>query len=334
MGFSLVKNSRAAAVAVKHPIPGPGRNWLGFQYNAVRQNLDWSWEMSILGAHMSISGGYFRAVELAAEAGCDCVQIFTKNNNQWRAKPITDDDARKFRDALKEHKIVHPLSHASYLINLASPDRELRTKSVDAMVVELQRASHLGIPFVVVHPGSHTTSSEEQGLATMIKSLDKVIDRTLELKTITLLENTAGQGSNLGWKFEHLGIMLKGVREPGRLGVCIDTCHAFAAGYPLGDKNDYEQTVKHMGKAFGIRKIKAFHLNDSKQPLNSRRDRHENIGLGEMGLTPFRNLLNDKRFVKIPMYLETPKGQTKDGEDWDRVNLRTLRKLIAHKSLA
>ena len=290
--------------------------------------------MPIIGAHMSIAGGYYRAVELAAATGCDCVQIFTKNNNQWRAKPITEEDVKKFQAALKDHRIKHPLSHASYLINLASPDSELRSKSVDAMVIELQRADQLGIPFVVVHPGSHTTSTEEQGLATMVKSLDEVIQRTADLKAITLLENTAGQGSNLGWKFSHLGFMLKNVQEPKRLGVCIDTCHAFAAGYPLADKNDYEKTIKQMGKAFGIRKIKAFHLNDSKQAFNSRRDRHENIGQGEMGLAPFRNLLNDKRFGKIPMYLETPKGETDDGQDWDRVNLRKLRKLVDQKSLA
>ena len=278
---------------------------------------------------MSIAGGYFKAVEAAAETGCDCVQIFTKNNNQWRAKPLTDDDASRFKNALAEHGIIHPLSHASYLINLASPDAALCQKSVDAMVVELERANRLGIPYVVVHPGSFTTSSEDEGIETMIRSLDEIIERTSKLKTITLLENTAGQGSNLGWKFEHLGAMIKGVKVSDRIGVCIDTCHAFAAGYGLAETVDYEKTVKKMGRAFGIRKIKAFHLNDSKKPFGSRRDRHENIGLGEMGLEPFRNLLNDKRFAKVPMYLETPKGENDDGEDLDKVNLEQLRKLVA-----
>jgi len=284
--------------------------------------------MPILGAHMSIAGGYYRAVEAAAEAGCDCVQIFTKNNNQWKAKPLTDGDAQRFKDALDEHNISDPLSHASYLINLASPDAALRIKSIDAMIVELERANHLGIPYVVVHPGSFTTSSEDEGIDAMIKSLDEVVVRTADLNSMTLLENTAGQGTNLGWKFEQLEAMISGVSDSSRIGVCIDTCHAFAAGHPLDDAREYEKTIKQMDKCFGILKIKVFHLNDSKKPFGSRRDRHENIGQGEMGLEPFRNLLNDKRFQKTPMYLETPKGKTDDGADLDEVNLVQLRSLV------
>lgn len=276
---------------------------------------------------MSIAGGYFKAVIAAAKAGCDCVQIFTKNNNQWRAKALTDDDASKFRDTMVEHNITLPLSHASYLINLASPKEELRQKSIDAMVIELERANALGIPNVVFHPGSFTTSSEEEGLNAIVDSLDLIHEKTDSLHSIPLLENTAGQGSNLGWKFEHLAFIIENVRQSDRVGVCIDTCHTFAAGHPLGTPDEYTSTFKAMDDTFGWKKIKAFHLNDSKKEFGSRKDRHEHIGEGEMGLEPFRILLNDKRFAKIPMYLETEKGD-RDGEDMDVMNLKTLRKLL------
>ena len=282
--------------------------------------------MSILGSHMSIAGGYYKAVNAAAEAGCDCVQLFTKNNNQWRAKPITDDDVERFRSAMQEHGFKHSLSHASYLINLASPKDELRKKSIDSMIVELQRADQLGVPYVVFHPGSFTTTDEETGLQTIINSLDEILDATQELDTYPLLENTAGQGSNLGWDFKHLGTIIKGVQKSDRVGVCIDTCHAFAAGYAMDTEENYETTIAQMKKDFGIRKIKAFHLNDSKKPFGSRKDRHEHIGEGEMGLQPFQFLLNDSRFSKIPMYLETEKGD-REGEDFDVMNLRVLRSL-------
>ncbi len=283
--------------------------------------------MPILGAHMSIAGGYYKAVIAARRAGCDCVQIFTKNNNQWRAKALTNEDTTRFRDAMVEQGISHPLSHASYLINLASPQEELRTKSVNAMVVELERASALGIPYVVFHPGSFTTSTEEEGLDAIVGSLNIIHKNTSSLDSIPLLENTAGQGSNLGWRFEHLAHIIDQVKHPDRVGVCIDTCHTFAAGHPLGTPQEYKSTLKEMDKSFGLNKIKAFHLNDSKQELGSRKDRHEHIGEGKMGLEPFRLLLNDKRFAKTPMYLETEKGD-RDGEDMDEMNLRTLRRLI------
>lgn len=283
--------------------------------------------MAILGSHKSIAGGYYKAVRSAAECGCVCVQLFTKNNNQWRAKPISDADIDQFQTAVREAKFKHTLSHASYLINLASPKEELRNKSIDSMIVELERADMLGIPYVVFHPGSYTTTDEETGLNAIIESMNRILLATNSLTTIPLLENTAGQGSNLGWDFNHLGTIIKGVDEPDRVGVCIDTCHAFAAGYPMGTEENYEQTIEKMKRGFGIRKIKAFHLNDSKKPLGSRVDRHQHIGEGEMGLEPFRNLLNDKRFKKIPMYLETEKGE-RDGEDLDVMNLKTLRSLI------
>lgn len=285
--------------------------------------------MPILGSHLSIAGGYYKAVDAARAVGCDCVQLFTKNNNQWRAKEITQPEVDQFRGSLAERKILHPLSHSSYLINLASPAEDLWQKSVDALVVELQRAEQLGIPYVVVHPGSHTTATEEEGIALIVKALDVIAARTQHLAAIPLLENTAGQGSNLGWKFEQLGAMLAGVKDKSRLGICFDTCHAFAAGYPLGTVEEFKATWKQFDKAVGIGLIKAIHLNDSKRELGSRVDRHEHIGEGELGLEPFRLLLGDKRFRQIPMYLETAKEKNAAGEEWDAVNLRTLRGLVS-----
>lgn len=275
---------------------------------------------------MSIAGGYYKAVVTAKRCKCDCVQLFTKNNNQWRAKPITDEDTELFRDALRTHEISHPISHSSYLINLASPDAKLWKQSVDAFVVELQRAEMLGIPYVIVHPGSYTTSSESAGIKQIIRALDEVHGQTSGAADC-LLETTAGQGSNLGWRFEQLAEMIAGVREPERIGVCFDTCHVFAAGYPLATEKDYRTTMAALNKLVGLKKVKAFHLNDSKRELGSRVDRHDHIGRGKMGLAPFRFLLNDRRFRKTPMYLETPKGQ-ENGVELDVINLRRLRRLV------
>jgi deoxyribonuclease-4 len=276
---------------------------------------------------MSMAGGYYRSVELARDAGCDCVQLFTKNNNQWRAKPITDDEAKAFRRALRRLKIKKPLSHTSYLLNLASPDKELRKKSIDGLVVELARAEQLGIPYVVMHPGSYTTGTEKGGLRKIIQGLDAIHRQLADCKTKVLLETTAGQGTNLGWKFEHLAAILDGVKAPERLGVCVDTCHIFAAGYRLETAAEYAATMRELNSTVGIKMVKAVHLNDSKRELGSRVDRHHHIGRGEMGLEPFRNLLNDRRFRHVPMYLETAKGEEK-GENLDVINLRVLRELV------
>jgi deoxyribonuclease-4 len=287
--------------------------------------------MPILGAHQSIAGGYYKSAQRAAEVGCDCVQLFTKNNNQWRAKAISPEEAAQFKAALKEHKIQHPLAHDSYLINLAAPDEALWHKSIEAYSVELLRAEQLGIPFVVMHPGSFTTSSEEAGLKRIVTALDEIHQKVGKLQVCTLLENTAGQGSALGWQFEHLAVILDGVAEPKRLGVCIDTCHLLAAGYPFSTAKDYEATIGKLDKIVGLKLVKAFHLNDSKKDLGSRVDRHEHIGQGKIGLEGFRLLLNDERFTDVPMYLETPKedenGDATTGK-MDRMNLATLRGLV------
>lgn len=309
---------------------------------------DYSLSMPILGAHQSIAGGFSKAVERAHAVGCQCVQVFTaapqqwpkgmnaavpvrraktKNRNQRRAQPIAPDEAELFRTRLSEQGIVHPLSHDSYLINLASPDAELWKKSIDAFIVELQRAEQLGIPFVVTHPGAYTTSSEQFGIERIVLALDEAIGQTSDLSVGILLETTAGQGSCLGCRFEQLAEPIARVHNPDRMGICVDTCHIFAAGYPLGTENEYKATMRELDKTVGVKQIKAFHLNDSAKPLGSRVDRHAHIGRGLMGTEPFRLLLGDRRFRKVPMYLETPKGEEK-GRDLDEINLETLRGLI------
>jgi deoxyribonuclease-4 len=274
-----------------------------------------------------MAGGYHNAVLAAQAAGCDTVQLFTKNNNQWRGKPMTDEDARLFRDAMRSSGIRIPTAHNCYLINLASPDPAMWRKSIDAMIDEIRRSEILGLTYLVAHPGSHLDRSVEFGLARVAQALDECHAQTAGAKVKILLEITAGQGTNLGHRFEHLATILSHVRDPDRLGVCFDTCHAFAAGYALGTETDYRATMRELDRTIGIKPLKAFHLNDSKREFGSRVDRHEHIGRGHLGLAPFRFVLNDPRFRRTPMYLETPKGIEK-GKDLDVINLRTLRRLL------
>jgi deoxyribonuclease-4 len=282
--------------------------------------------MPLLGAHMSIAGGYYKAVEEARRCGCDVVQLFTKNNSQWRARPITEEEAAQFGAALSEHKITHPISHASYLINLASPDEALRTKSIEGMVVELARAQQLGIPFVIVHPGAHTTACEEEGIALVAASIDEIHRRLPRARPLITLELTAGQGTCLGCKLEQLAEIVKQSKKPEKLRICVDTCHAFAAGYDLRDRRKYLAFWRQFDDLLGMDRLVAIHLNDSKRELGSRVDRHEHIGRGQLGAEGFRHVLRDKRLRHVPMYLETPKG-TENGEPLDVINLRTLREL-------
>ncbi|MDB5387577.1 MAG: apurinic endonuclease Apn1 [Planctomycetaceae bacterium] len=283
--------------------------------------------MPPLGAHMSIAGGYYKAVEAAATLEMDCVQLFTKNNNQWAGKPISTQDVEDFKNCLKQLGIQHPVAHDSYLINLASPDDALWAKSRDAFAHELERAEGLGLIGVVMHPGAAVGSTPEDGLARIVTALDAVHESTAGVETLTLLETTAGQGTTLGAKFEELAWIIDHVQTPDRIGVCVDTCHIFAAGYPLIEAADYKATFAEFDRLIGVSRIKAFHLNDSLKPFGSRVDRHAHIGRGTLGLEPFRHLLNDKRFTKVPMYLETNKGE-EDGEDLDAINLRTLKSLV------
>jgi deoxyribonuclease-4 len=283
--------------------------------------------MPLLGAHMSIAGGYYKAVETAAALGMQTVQLFTKNNNQWKAKPLTDEDVRLFRDAIHRTGLQKPCAHNSYLINLASPNDELWQKSIEAMVVEIERAEALGLDGVVMHPGSYVESSEAAGLARIATAIDEIHVRTKSMRTELWLEATAGQGTNLGHRFEHLAAIIGVVKQPERLGVCVDSCHIFAAGYPIQSPADYQATMAEFDRIVGRDRLRAWHLNDSKKPLGSRVDRHEHIGEGCLGCEPFRNILNDPHHQNTPMYLETEKGE-RDGEDLDAINLRTLRGLL------
>ena len=279
----------------------------------------------LLGAHQSIKGGLFRAIERGREATCDVVQVFNKSSNQWRAKALTDEDIRLFRTAQYENGILAVCSHASYLINIASPKPGLRTKSVDALAVEMRRCNQLGIPNLVLHPGSHVGNGEEQGLRQVVVSLEEMFSN-LDNNEVTLcLENTAGQGSNLGYTFGHLASIIEAC-PTGKIGVCLDTCHLFAAGYPLTTQGDLDSAVHDLDILGGLEAVRMIHLNDSKNECGSRKDRHEHIGEGEIGLEGFRILLNDERFAGIPMVLETPKEG--DGIDEDKKNLATLRGLI------
>jgi deoxyribonuclease-4 len=283
--------------------------------------------MPLLGAHQSIAGGYHKAVEEAARFGMDVVQLFTKNNNQWRAKPITPAEIDEFRAALATSSVRHPCAHTSYLINLASPDDVLWQKSLKAFTIELERAEALGLLGLVMHPGSCVTCTEDEGLARVITALDAAHQSTKGFRTLTLLETTAGQGTNLGHRFEHLARIADNVAAPERVAVCVDTCHIFAAGYPITTKTEYAATMEEFDDVVGLGRICAFHLNDSLRELGSRVDRHARIGTGKLGLAPFRHLLNDPRFSSIPMYLETPKGE-ENGKSLDAINLRTLRRLV------
>jgi deoxyribonuclease IV len=283
--------------------------------------------MPLFGSHLSIAGGYYKAVDAAAALGLDTVQLFTKNNNQWKGKTLTSDDIRLFRESIERTGLRQPCAHNSYLINVASPDDVLWQKSVDALVDELQRAEALGLDGVVMHPGAFVASTEEAGQQRIVTALNEVHARTVGLRCQLWLETTAGQGTCLGHRFEQIGLVLREVRDPERLGVCVDSCHILAAGYRLESVEDYQATMAEFDKAIGVKHIRAWHLNDSKKPLGSRVDRHEHIGEGHLGLEPFRHIVNDPRFVNTPMYLETEKGE-RDGEQLDAINLRTLKSLL------
>lgn len=284
--------------------------------------------MPLLGAHMSVAGGIYKAAEESEAHLCQTVQVFTKNASQWKGKPLSQEDIDNFRRAARKANLKHNLSHNSYLINLASPDDEMFAKSIDAFVDEMQRAEQLELDYLVAHPGSHLKTGEEAGISRIANGLDEIHRRCPDFKVMILLEITAGQGTNLGCKFEHMAGILKLVKHAEKLGICFDTCHAFAAGYPLFPKADYDATWQEFDTLIGIKKLKAFHLNDSKKGLGSRVDRHEHIGKGALGLEPFRLILNDPRFASLPMVLETPKEEG-DNHDMDGVNLTVLRNLIS-----
>jgi len=279
----------------------------------------------LLGAHESIAGGVHQALLLGREVGCDVVQIFVKTPSRWASKALTADDIAAFQATKAEVGIWPVFGHSLYLINLASPDDELWRKSIDALADDLERCEQLGLPGLVMHPGSHKGSGQAAGLARIAAGLDAVHARLSGYRVQVWLEVTAGQGDHLGRTFDELRAMIDGVKEPERLGVCFDTAHALAAGYELRTRQGYDATWAEFDAVLGLGRLKAVHLNDSKADLGSHVDRHEHIGQGRLGLEPFRFLVNDPRFRGIPMALETDKGP--DLAE-DKENLRILRSLV------
>jgi len=274
---------------------------------------------------MSIAGEVGEALIRGKQAGCECIQIFTKSSRQWASKPYSKEEIEKFKHNQLETGIGTVIAHDSYLVNLGAPDEALRLKSVKGFIDELHRCEALGVPTLVAHPGAHVGSGVENGIKTIAKSIDEAHASCKGFKVKIALEITAGQGSTLGHTFEQMAQIFDAVVENERLRLCFDTEHAFAAGYDLRTPEGYENTFGELDKFIGIKKLAAFHLNDSIKDFNSRVDRHQHIGKGFIGLDAFRRLLNDRRFFGLPMCLETPKGpELKE----DIENLETLRSLF------
>ncbi|RUM34912.1 MAG: deoxyribonuclease IV [Desulfobulbus sp.] len=282
--------------------------------------------MPLLGAHESVAGGLEKSFARILQVGGESLQIFTRNQRQWKAAPIREEEAAAFEQAWQDAGNMPIASHASYLINLASGKAEQAAKSVTAFADELQRCGRLGITYAVFHPGSHGGDGVETGLANVTRNLDQVIEQAGDAggKVTVLLETTAGQGTALGYRFEELATVLENSQYSDRLGVCVDTCHIFAAGYDIRTRETYARTFAEFDRLIGVERICFFHLNDSKKELGSRVDRHEHIGKGHIGLEGFRQLVTDPRFFNHPMTLETPKGKELLE---DRENLEILRAL-------
>ena len=289
--------------------------------------------MPRFGAHMSVAGGLPRAVERAVAHRCDALQIFAKNASQWRGRVIPPPEIREFRAKVRAARIGPVVSHASYLINLATTMPALRQQSLEAMGDELDRAEALGLFGVVLHPGCYTAGNEADGLELIAEGLLELLRARRRGHTMVLLEHTAGQGTALGATFEQLASIIAKMNGHRRVGVCLDTCHLLASGYDLCSPEGYASTFTQFGQLVGFDRLKVFHMNDSKKPLGSRVDRHEHIGQGCLGLEPFRRIVNDRRFRGLPMLLETPKeeGRSASRIEIDRLderNLETLRGLL------
>ncbi len=280
------------------------------------------------GAHMSIAGGMHNAFDIAVAAGCDCLQVFVKNQRQWNARALNDDELATWHATATRTKITPVVAHATYLINLASPDDANRRKSIDAYLVELQRCEQLGIESLVVHPGAHMGAGETIACRRVAEALNEILDRLGSARVRPTLEITAGQGSCIGHRFEHLGDIIGAVKSPDRIAVCFDTCHALAAGYQFDTDETYAETFTAFDRTIGFKKLACFHLNDSQKPLGSRVDRHTHIGEGHVGQDAFRRIVTDPRLATVPMILETPKGEDSRGRDFDRLNLERLRKML------
>jgi deoxyribonuclease-4 len=286
-----------------------------------------------IGAHMSVSGGVSKAVDRARFHGCEALQIFTKNASQWRGKPLDASEVTAFRTRIEETGIHPVVSHASYLINLATTSDLLRAQSLEAFIDELDRADTLGLMGVVIHPGTCTAGSEEDGLRLIGEAIQRALDARPHQKTMVILEHTAGQGRTLGHRFEHLAAIIAHLQASPRSGVCLDTCHLFASGYDITSDAGYRGTFDAFERTIGFDRLMVFHGNDSKKALGSRVDRHEHIGKGCIGEEPFRRLLHDRRFAGLPLLLETEKTRISDKpgmialDPLDQQNLETLRRL-------
>ena len=275
---------------------------------------------------MSIAGGFHLAIERGKELGCTAIQIFTKNANQWKAKPITQEQVAEFKNTQKQIGIWPIVAHDSYLINLASPKEESLIKSRQSFFHEMERTEMLGLPYLVTHPGAHMGSGEEEGLIKIVESINFLHRQAKGYKMKILLESTAGQGSTLGYRFEQLAYIIDKVEEADRLGICYDTCHTFTAGYDIRTVEAYQKTFEEFDRIIGLKRLLVFHINDSRKGLGSRIDRHWHIGEGEIGLEAFRFLLKDQRFSHLPFILETPKD--KAGE-MDKKNLSILKQICS-----
>lgn len=284
----------------------------------------------LLGAHMSISGGLHTAFERGKHVGCTTIQIFSKNNTQWRAKPLIDKDIKLFKSEAKKSNIHPVIVHSSYLINLCAQDKVTLKKSRESFLEELTRCQQLGIPYFVFHPGSHVGQGEDVGLQKISESLNIIHQRTKGYAVKSVIEVTAGQGSNLGYRFEQIACIIEQVENKRRIGVCIDTCHLFAAGYNISNEEGYEKTMREFDDVIGFNRLCVIHLNDSKGTLGSRIDRHEHIGKGQIGDRGFWLFMNDRRFAKVPKIIETPKGA--DMKE-DIMNLKRLRGYLLKERL-
>ena len=273
---------------------------------------------------MSIRGGASMAIERARSIGCTAMQVFVKNNMQWFARPLTREEIRAFLNHVQRGELLSVFGHANYLINLAATNPQFHANSIRALAEELVRADQLELPFLVLHPGAHLGAGEEAGLKKIADSVDEVFRKIPKVKTKIALEITAGQGSCIGHRFEHLAHIIANVREPERLRVCLDTAHLFAAGYDISSESGVKKTFHEFDRVIGRDRLVAIHVNDSKTGRGSRVDRHEHIGKGRIGLDAFRFIMQSPRFRKIPKVLETPKG--KDLAE-DVINLKTLRRL-------
>lgn len=282
----------------------------------------------LLGSHTSIAGGVDKAVERAASIGCTTLQIFTKNSNQWNSRPINEQVVQNYKRLFKITKIYPVIAHDSYLINLCAKDKEILKKSRKAFTDELKRCELLGVNYLNFHPGSHMGRGEEEGIKLIAESINIAHSATQGFNVKSMIETTAGQGTSIGYRFEHIRKIIDLVEKKNRLAVCIDTCHIFAAGYDIRTEKAYEKTIEEFDAIIGLKYLKAFHLNDSKKSLGERVDRHEHIGLGKIGLNGFRFIMNDKRFVNVPKILETPKGE--DMKE-DIMNINRLKSLVKKK---